>query len=106
MVSLNLTEGDDGKSIQAHPGDRIVLQLPENPTTGYQWQIAQAGDLLDPQGDSFVPAEPAGLGSGGIREFQFGCRAEGTARLDLKNWKAWEGDSSIARRFTVDIHIR
>ena len=71
-MMLELTQADNGKSVEARPGDLIVIRLPGNPATGFRWTV----DKLDPlcveaQGSSFSPAGDAAIGRGGERTFSF-----------------------------------
>jgi inhibitor of cysteine peptidase len=100
-----LTLADQAKSIEAREGDEIVLRLPENPTTGYRWHIDRADGVIEQVADSYTPDPNMQFGSGGVREFRFRGKASGTARLELKLWQEWEGESSVRERFAADIHF-
>jgi inhibitor of cysteine peptidase len=108
MTTILLTETDGGRSIAARAGDEIVLQLPENPTTGYRWEVVIA-DGLEPVADGYVAAQPApadaepAFGRGSLRELRFRVREPGVARLEAKHWQAWEGEDSVDARFAADI---
>jgi predicted secreted protein len=39
MADIEVRE--QGMRVIASPGDRIVIRIPENGTTGYQWQAAR-----------------------------------------------------------------
>ena len=110
MTTIILTGADSGQSIAARVGDEIVLQLPENPTTGYRWEVGVA-DGLDLVADGYVAAEPdvaatePAFGRGSLRELRFRAREPGVARLELKHWQAWEGEDSVDGRFAADIVV-
>ena len=110
MTTILLTEADSGRSIAARVGDEIVVELPENPTTGYRWEVAGA-DGLDPTADGYLAAEPVppdaapAFGRGSLRERRCRVRGPGVARLELKHWQAWEGEGSVARRFVAEIGV-
>jgi inhibitor of cysteine peptidase len=103
MSMVTLTMADNGRAVDAGAADEVVLHLPENPTTGYRWQLERAADALELTSDTYHPAPPIQFGSGGMREFRFRKTAPGTARLELKHWQAWEGDRSITERFAVTL---
>lgn len=110
MAAVTLTNANNGASIEARLGDEIVLRLPENATTGYRWHIDQADGLAEQkiaeqQVESFPPDPNPQFGRGGVREFRFRASGPGTARLELKRWREWEGESSVVERFTVDINL-
>jgi inhibitor of cysteine peptidase len=110
MAVLKLTSADSGKTIEAKNGDDIVVELPENATTGYRWRLENADRLteLETPPRETVPQEPgpnALFGRGGVREFRFRTHGPGRGRLGLKYWQEWEGEKSVLQRFTVDINI-
>jgi inhibitor of cysteine peptidase len=110
MPEVTLTETDNGGAIEVRQGDVIDLQLRENPTTGFRWQVVRADGLDEeplaadatPQGGE--PGQPR-IGAGGVRTLRFRARAPGSGRLELKLWRAFEGESSVVDRFTADITI-
>jgi inhibitor of cysteine peptidase len=108
MATITLTEGNDGKAIRVRQGDEIVLELPQNASNGYRWHIARA-DGLDKKGEREagpLPKDPnPQVGGGGTREFRFVAKGPGSARLELKHWREWEGDKSVIARFAVDITV-
>lgn len=100
-----LTEQDNDREVTLPVGQEVALSLPENRTTGYRWDIAEADDsLLDVQ-----PAEPSppsgAVGSGGRARWIVRAKAAGTTRLALKYWRPWEGDRSAGMRFGVHLRI-
>ncbi len=89
MTTILLTEADSGRSIAARVGDEIVVELPENPTTGYRWEVVTA-DGLEPVADGYLAAEPdpadaePAFGRGSLRELRFRVREPGVARLEAE----------------------
>ena len=107
MSTITLTQADKGKSITVHPGDEIVIRLPENPTTGYRWAIDQADEnILVDQTPAFSPTPGGAIGSGGTRTFTFTAKQPGAVHLQLKLLRAWQGDSSIIDRYDVTIQVQ
>jgi predicted secreted protein len=84
----------------------IELRLPENPTT------ATAGPspttikkVLPFQGDRFV-SPTTQVGAGGTRVFEFQAAGAGSTTLRLKQFRAWEGDSSIIGKFEIKVNVK
>jgi inhibitor of cysteine peptidase len=102
-MTVALTEADAGKSIEVGEGEEIVVVLEENPTTGYRWQVDRTNGILELEGDSYTPDPEMRFGSGGKRELRFRRTGPGTGRLELKLWQEWEGESSVTKRFGVEI---
>ena len=104
---LTLTEADAGKTVQAHTGDHILIQLSANPTTGYSWAIDKTDStILALQRETYTPSTGGLVGSGGTTVFTFIAQHPGTVHLQLKYWRSWEGDSSIFNRYDVTIQVQ
>jgi inhibitor of cysteine peptidase len=107
MPGLVVTQADNGKSFEVHQGEVIGIRLEENPSTGYRWAIDHVdADFLTLQNSAFSPTSGGGIGSGGERTFTFKATKTGTAHIQLKLWREWEGDRSITNRYTLTIQIR
>ena len=107
MSKFMLTQADNGRTIQAHTGDQIIISLDENPSTGFLWAIDKTDNsMLTQQSSDFTPMPGGALGSGGTRVFTFVAKNAGTVNLQLKYWRSFEGDSSIIRRFNVTIQVQ
>jgi inhibitor of cysteine peptidase len=107
MARLTVTQAENGKVIEVHPGDSIAIQLKENPTTGYTWAVDQGNDALLALQDSHYTQGPGmGVGGGGERNLIFQAQKAGTVPLQLKLWRSWVGDASITERFAITITIR
>ncbi|MBU1050363.1 protease inhibitor I42 family protein [Candidatus Bipolaricaulota bacterium] len=99
---MNLSDRDSNRTISVKLGDIIVLRLDENPTTGYQWEIAASG-TLDVLGDRMEPG--SAVGGTGMRIFEFQASTAGSHHLQLKQWRRWEGDESIIGRFECTLVV-
>jgi inhibitor of cysteine peptidase len=109
MSSLSLNQSDSGKTIQVPLDETVIITLPENPTTGYLWAVDTADpQVLELQHSPYKPYEMAeGVpGGGGERIFEFHAKTSGTANLQLKKWREWEGDSSVINRFQVTVSVQ
>jgi inhibitor of cysteine peptidase len=96
---IRLTAADNGQAIEANRGDMIVVALPANPTTGYQWDVVSEGNVLRPSGESeYIPDEPPDSlvdGAGGTAIFRFEAAGAGSAELALEYHRPWEEDDPI-----------
>jgi inhibitor of cysteine peptidase len=102
---LLLTQRDNDGTVEVHVGGSLRINLPENATTGFRWAI----DRYDEQLFELVATEPHypknAIGSGGEVAFVFRAKKPGSGGIVLKNWRHWEGDSSVANRFRVRLRI-
>ncbi|HLZ60111.1 MAG TPA: protease inhibitor I42 family protein [Ktedonosporobacter sp.] len=102
-----LTSADQGKTVTVHTGDKIIIQLGENPSTGYTWAVASSDEqILKLQDSAYTATPPVQPGSGGTRTFTFVAQKSGTVPLQLKYWRSFEGDRSIVRRFEATIQVQ
>jgi inhibitor of cysteine peptidase len=103
--TATFTQQDNGRTLSLRVGHTATLSLPENATTGYRWAI----DSIDPtvialsEGQPRYPSGPPG--SGGHMEWALTATAPGSTDLRLKLWRPWEGDASIAERFSVRFQV-
>jgi len=105
LAKVNLSQTDNGKTITLKLGEDVVLQLEENPTTGFRWEFEQRNDeILQLIGTDYVP-HGTGLGRGGERIFRFKASKRGNAHVVLKLWRPWQGDVSVHARYEVSFRI-
>lgn len=107
MAELALGLADDGRAVDARPGTTIVIELPENPTTGFRWSLrSKVEPVLTTESDSFERPAEARPGAGGSRRFAFAASAPGEASILLWNWREWEGEGSVAKRYQVTVTVK
>ena len=80
----------NGTELDAQVGETLELRLPENPTTGYRWQLRSDGaPVLALLSDSFAPGGGA-TGSTGSRRWAFRIAQPGLARVAVEQQRNWE----------------
>jgi inhibitor of cysteine peptidase len=93
MSTIQINSSFNGKRIQASAGDIIELQLDENPTTGFRWDVSQLdANILELNGDDFQIQSTTGVGGGGTRIFRFNVIGTGNGTVKLSNRQKWSGD--------------
>ena len=106
MSQHSLSIADSGKTIAVKRGDTLTIKLAENPTTGYRWSepsLDNTGVIL--QRSQFINSGGNTPGAGGQRVLTVHAEKLGQTTLSLKNWRDWEGDSSVLNRFTLTIQV-
>lgn len=95
----------DGAMIE---GETLIIELEENPTTGFSWIFEYDPTVLELIDDEYQPdrAETAISGSGGIHHYEFKGLSEGETTLTFKYLKSWEGEESAedTKTFEVDVN--
>jgi predicted secreted protein len=106
MPDLELTRDEDGQQFKVRKGDTIVIRLPENQTTGFQWAVQDEGDpALTYEGSDYSEPAKAGLGAGVQRTMMFKAKSAGTGHVHLKLWREWAGEESVAERFRATVQV-
>jgi len=80
--------------------DEITIELPENPTTGFQWTVVQAPaeEIMTIESSEFLPPSSELLGAGGRRLYRLRAQAPGETQLILEYRRPWEEDAEPADR--------
>jgi inhibitor of cysteine peptidase len=106
MTEVTLGAADRGRLIEVAPGSRVLLRLPENPSTGYRWELEPLeGDALKRQADTYQPPATLAPGAGGVRVFDFLARSPGNVVLRLRLRRPWEPAGAAAETFEVTVQI-
>jgi inhibitor of cysteine peptidase len=110
--TVRLTEEDSGKKLRVRAGDRVVIRLAENPSTGYRWKVTRRPDRVVARVTrSKYEAEPTEseggppvVGSGGTRTVRL--RAVGAGRTAMRLTYVAAGDRPNGGRFRVTLRVR
>lgn len=101
-----VSEKENGTTIAVHSGDLVQITLPENATTGYRWAI----DHYDQEIIESVSTEShytmVRPGSGGEVVLVFRVIKVGAGTVELKQWRHWEGDSSVIHRYHLQLNVQ
>ncbi len=107
---VQLTEDDDGKTVELANGGQLIVALASNPTTGFSWSVSESSDpQLVLQGEpKYVPAGSTSpvVGAGGTEVFTFKAVDSGTAKLTLEYRRPFEPGVAPAKTFSVTVEIR
>jgi inhibitor of cysteine peptidase len=105
---ITVTEQDSDKTIEVAVGQKILVQLPSNPTTGYQWSVlGKPAPLVFVKSDYAAnPQAAARMGAGGMQTLRFTAKSEGKVELKLGYARPWEKDMAPAKTFVVTVVVR
>ena len=102
---VRLDQAADGREIALRPRQMLEIALPENPTTGFRWEIRTAGTpTCADRGSSFDAPSGGGPGAGGTRRFLFEAVQVGVGQLALVYRRSWE-DKPPARTFNLTVRV-
>jgi predicted secreted protein len=87
-----VTEKDSGKNVGLAVGDRLIVRLKSNPTTGYSWMAVKLSSAAlkqvgKPKYESDPDPKP---GSGGTDVFTYDAAKAGKATLVFTYQRPWE----------------
>ncbi|MBF6336232.1 protease inhibitor I42 family protein [Nocardia abscessus] len=100
---------DNGQQRRLHVGQRLIVALAANPSTGYSWSIAKVDAAvvkLDGEADFEPdPAVPVAPGAGGTSVWTFVGAAAGATSLTMEYTRPWEQGLEPARTFSLTIEV-
>ena len=105
--TVQLTEADDGRSIDLRVGDTLAITLPGNPTTGFKWEPgAPAPAILRPRGGTEFKPISSGMGSAGQVTLRFDAASAGQAELTLVYHRPFEKNVPPAKTFRLRVSVK
>jgi inhibitor of cysteine peptidase len=106
VSDLVFSEKDNGALVEVSLGSKVTVELPENPTTGYQWTVNGIDEVfLVPEGDAFLVGQQMGLGAGGVRRIFFRAKGTGCTSLSLINKRVGQSDDEATGSFRLAVRI-
>jgi inhibitor of cysteine peptidase len=107
---VQLTDADNGSTVQLANGGTLIVALPSNITTGFSWSVSESSSpQLELQGEpQYVPAGSTTpvVGAGGTEVFTFKAAGTGTATLTLEYRRPFEPGVPPEQTFSVTVEIR
>jgi len=102
---MKVSESDNGSAIELMVGQIFELELRENPTTGYRWEIEEMGsELRKLPKEKYLPDSKA-VGSGGRRTMEFEALKTGVTKVRLVERRPWETDVPPVQKFEVRVSV-
>lgn len=104
------TEADNGTTANLENGTTFFLELPENPSTGYSWEL-ELSPGLSLLSEEYVTGEPPErleqpiVGAGGLRLWGIKAIAEGGQQLKGVYKRPWEEETGFEKNFTINIKV-
>ncbi len=101
MAFLEIVEKDDGSNLNVQVGDRISVELIENPVSGCFWEIGNVNvkDMKIIANEYKTLIEDSGKG---IRKIIFEVVKKSSGDLVLENRQKWSREISKTFKFSYD----
>ena len=102
--AMALGEKDAGRVVEVGAGQQFTVRLPSNATTGFRWEVADAGAVTQ-VGESVyeAPQEPGIVGAGGTEVFTFKTGTSGPAELKLEYRRPGDKNSPAEKTWSVTV---
>jgi predicted secreted protein len=101
-----LYDDDNGKTVDVSKDCEIIIELTENPTTGYTWELTAPG--LTYVSDEYVPdANTEGLvGAGGVHVFTYKAENTGIFNIEGIYKRSWENTSTDDTTWSATVVVK
>lgn len=107
--AVTLAEGDSGKVIDIVSGERVIVRLASNRTTGYSWALLTSGsDALTRLASEYTQVVDAEgkPGAPGVESWYFQAKGSGQQELRFEYRRSWERNVPAAKSTNYTIRVR
>ena len=94
----------NGKIVTVPVGEKILVRLPENPTTGYSWN-ATASKGLAIISDTYTAPDTTLIGAGGYHDWILSPATVDTYTFRAVSFRPWEGPQGTDEKFSLVILV-
>ncbi len=103
---LLLNESLNGSTIAVPLNTTLTLELAENPSTGYSWNLSTTAGLRVAS-DEYVPTTTNAtiVGAGGIHRWQIATTATGLQEIRGVYARPWENSTADASTYSVEVSV-
>jgi inhibitor of cysteine peptidase len=102
VADIEVTESS--RRLTVREGDRIIVRLRENPSTGYQWQLQSVSEALELESSDFDAQDSRLAGGGGQRVVVLRAAHPGCGEAELALARSWQ-PSQPAERWRVEVVV-
>jgi inhibitor of cysteine peptidase len=105
-MPLLLNESMNGSTIAVPLNTTLTLELKENPTTGYAWNLSTTEGLRVASSD-YIPDDPKGtlVGAGGVHRWKIEAVATGLQDITGIYARPWENSTADATTYSAEISV-
>lgn len=105
--NVQIGEQDAGKTVELRAGQKLVVVLEGNPTTGYTWETQPGLDesVLKPAGEPEFKPDSNAVGSGGKMTMTYEGLKPGEVTLTLLYHRPWEQNVDPLEVYEVTVKV-
>jgi inhibitor of cysteine peptidase len=102
----NITESDNGKTLNLKNGETFNLKLYDNPSTGYSWQLNVSKGLCI-LSDNYIqyPEPPGYVGGGGTHLWIIKAVTQGSQQVKGIYKQSWMETTGTEENFTLHVEV-
>jgi inhibitor of cysteine peptidase len=108
--TVTITDKDKDAKVELAKGDKLLVKLAANPTTGFTWVIASKEDdkLKSAGKPDYEPAnkDKKIVGGGGTQTFTFTAQAVGEVQVEMQYKRPFEKDKDSAKTYKFKVTIK
>ncbi len=96
-----------GKEVEISVGESLVVTLPSNASTGYNWTLAENSDagVLQEVEHEYIATQTNLVGAAGKELWTFKALQDGTSTIRLEYIRPWETGAPPAETFTLTVVV-
>lgn len=94
----------NNSTVSVIQGASFMIELPENPTTGYQWNVTVTEGLTIAN-DEYVCDNPGIAGAGGIHNWNITASGEGAHQFKAVYMRSWEPLTGSEEMFVLNVDV-
>ena len=104
-----LSEQDSGKTFIACVGEKQLISLPKNPTTGYSWQFfitPEKQQVVSDIKETYIAPDTTLVGAGGVKEYAFTVCQKGKITITgyyIRPWEKTNKENARKVTYTFDV---
>ncbi len=108
--AVTIDESGADQIFDVEEGQYVVLQLPTNPSTGYDWEVTSTSRTFGyPESSGYVFDESGPVGSGGVTQFVWATHGIlsklGSHTVVLGYTRSWEEDAEPIETFSFTVNV-
>jgi len=105
---IELTDDDNGKTIEVAPHGTITVSLQSNMTTGYSCNFATMPEpkVLRLLTSDYIAPKRGLLGADGLQVWKFQAKGPGTTAVKLLYFRPFERDTPPAWEFSLTVTVK
>lgn len=107
--SMEIKQSDSGRVIALDKGQKAVIRLSENPTTGYGWEFEiepKKQKAITVISSKFIARASDLIGAGGVREYKFKAKKTGKVTIHgyyVRPWEQLDKESALQVHYEIDV---